>query len=338
MRRTSTGENDPVPDLEKDDMMARRTGLFQKNTAPRANQSIKQFLPVPGSVKYSIAPVSAMKPLNSRPKYTEKVDNESVIPSVQAAPQPPSSKLPTLPVSVELNKRQDEDRQQRDMTISNTSVSNVPPLSPPSHTPSISPAATSTCNVVAKLDKQRPEEKVVERVGDMVEESKTNMEEEPRKKPFWLDDDDLPPMMMSRRVVFMSEETQSVSMGDIINEDEMGHSPSLSQSRHERMHEQYNNFVEEEEHWQGELTRWKNRRRSASQELIKKEEERKKMEKRMKEEGSDINKRKSIKTYKEIVEDKERREIELCEAYRNAASPEEGHHGLTALCSSLYHQ
>uniref|UniRef100_H2UQN3 LIM and calponin homology domains 1a n=1 Tax=Takifugu rubripes TaxID=31033 RepID=H2UQN3_TAKRU len=304
------GENDPVPDLEKDDMMARRTGLFQKNTAPRANQSIKQFLPVPGSVKYSVAPVSAMKPLNSRPKYTEKVDNESVIPSVQAAPQPPSSKLPTLPVSVELNKRQDEDRQQRDMTISNTSVSNVPPLSPPSHTPSISPAATSTCNMVAKLDKQRPEEKVVERVGDMVEESKTNMEEEPRKKPFWLDDDDLPPMM-------------SVSMGDIINEDEMGHSPSLSQSRHEHMHEQYNNFVEEEEHWQGELTRWKNRRRSASQELIKKEEERKKMEKRMKEEGSDINKRKSIKTYKEIVEDKERREIELCEAYRNAASPEE---------------
>eukprot|EP00066_Takifugu_rubripes_P022007 XP_011611273.1 PREDICTED: LIM and calponin homology domains-containing protein 1-like isoform X4 [Takifugu rubripes] len=119
------------------------------------------------------------------------------------------------------------------------------------------------------------------------------------------------------------EQRRSVSMGDIINEDEMGHSPSLSQSRHEHMHEQYNNFVEEEEHWQGELTRWKNRRRSASQELIKKEEERKKMEKRMKEEGSDINKRKSIKTYKEIVEDKERREIELCEAYRNAASPEE---------------
>lgn len=121
--------------------------------------------------------------------------NFSVIPSVQAAPQPPSSKLPILPVSVELNKRQDEDRQQRDMTISNTSVSNVPPLSPPSHTPSISPAATSTCNMEAKLDKQRPEEKVVERVGDMVEERKTNMEEEPRKKPFWLDDDDLPPMM-----------------------------------------------------------------------------------------------------------------------------------------------
>lgn len=39
-------------------------------------------------------------------------------------------------------------------------------------------------------------------------------------------------------------------MGDIINEDEMEHSPSLGQSRYEHMHEQCNNFVEEEEHWQ----------------------------------------------------------------------------------------
>lgn len=70
------GENEPVPDLEKDDMMARRTGLFHKTTASKANQSITQFLPVPGSVKYSVAPVSAMKQLSSRPKYTEKVDDE----------------------------------------------------------------------------------------------------------------------------------------------------------------------------------------------------------------------------------------------------------------------
>lgn len=55
--------------------------------------------------------------------------------------------------------------------------------------------------------------------------------------------------------------------------------------------------------WQ-DLARWKNRRRSASQELIKKEEERKKLEKRMKDEGAYSNKRKSIKTYKEIVEEK----------------------------------
>ncbi|XP_070834488.1 LIM and calponin homology domains-containing protein 1-like isoform X2 [Chaetodon trifascialis] len=119
------------------------------------------------------------------------------------------------------------------------------------------------------------------------------------------------------------EQRRSVSMGDMLNEEEVGHLPPLSQSRYERMHEQYNSFVEDEDHWQDDLARWKTRRRSASQELIKKEEERKRMEKRMKEEGSTSNKRKSIKTYKEIVEEKERREAELCEAYRNAATPEE---------------
>ncbi|XP_043971668.1 LIM and calponin homology domains-containing protein 1-like isoform X6 [Gambusia affinis] len=118
-------------------------------------------------------------------------------------------------------------------------------------------------------------------------------------------------------------EPRSVSMGDMANEDEAGHFPSLSPSRYERMHQQCNAFVEEEDQWQDDLARWKNRRRSASQELIKKEEERKRMEKRMKGNGVDCNKRKSIKTYKEIVEEKERREAELCEAYRQAATPEE---------------
>lgn len=119
------------------------------------------------------------------------------------------------------------------------------------------------------------------------------------------------------------EQRRSVSMSDMLNEEEVGHLPALSQSRYERMHEQYNSFLEEEDHWQDDLARWKNRRRSASQELIKKEEERKRMEKRMRQEGAEANKRKSIKTYKEIVEEKERREAELCEAYRNAATPEE---------------
>ncbi len=69
-------ENEPVPDLEKDDMMARRTGSFQKASAAVKNQSPNQFLPVPGSVKYSVAPVSAMKPLHSRPKLTERMASE----------------------------------------------------------------------------------------------------------------------------------------------------------------------------------------------------------------------------------------------------------------------
>lgn len=53
-----------------------------------------------------------------------------------------------------------------------------------------------------------------------------------------------------------------------------------------------------------DLARWKNRRRSASQDLIKKENERKMMEKMMLEEQASALRRKSIKTYKEIVEEK----------------------------------
>ncbi|XP_068582818.1 LIM and calponin homology domains-containing protein 1-like isoform X2 [Cebidichthys violaceus] len=314
-------ENEPAPDLEKDDMMARRTGSFQKSSAARTNQPINQFLPVPGSVKYNIAPVSAMKPLRNRPKLTEKMASESIV-TVAAEPQAPLSKAPTLPglQGAGLKERREEEeedgKQEGGMTTPNSSGTDVTkPFSSPSLTPPSRPATARICKVEAELEKQSVEEKV--------EERKKDVNGKPRRKPFWLDDDDLPPIMMSRRVAFMSEDTESVSMSDILNEEEVEHLPPLSQSRYERMHEQYNNFQEDDDHWQNDLARWKNRRRSASQELIKKEEERKRMEKRMKEERSDSNKRKSIKTYKEIVEEKERREVELCNAYRNAATPEE---------------
>lgn len=39
-------------------------------------------------------------------------------------------------------------------------------------------------------------------------------------------------------------------MSDMLNEDEVGHLPTLSQSRYERMHEQYNNFQDDEDQWQ----------------------------------------------------------------------------------------
>ncbi|XP_074485575.1 LIM and calponin homology domains-containing protein 1-like isoform X6 [Sebastes fasciatus] len=307
-------ENEPVPDLEKDDMMTRRTGSFQSTA--RTNQPINKFLPVPGAVKYNVAPVSAMKPL-LRTKLSERMACESSIVTVAAEPQALLSKAPTLPKCAGLRrKRQEEDgKQEGDMTISDTSE----PLSSSSPTPPPSPAAAPARKVEAELEKQSVEERVEEKV----EERKKDVDKQPRKKPFWLDDDDLPPIMMSRRVAFMSEDTESVSMSDMLNEEEVGYLPPLSQSRNERMHEQYNDFQEDDDHWQSDLARWKTRRRSASQELIKKEEERKRMEKRMKEEGRDSNKRKSIKTYKEIVEEKERREVELCDAYRNAATPEE---------------
>ncbi|XP_064811042.1 LIM and calponin homology domains-containing protein 1-like isoform X4 [Oncorhynchus masou masou] len=116
---------------------------------------------------------------------------------------------------------------------------------------------------------------------------------------------------------------RSVSMIDMRCEED-AILPHHSQVRHELMHNQYNMMKEEEDHWQDDLARWKSRRRSVSQDLIKKEEERKMMEKLMTGEGGAISqRRKSIKTYREIVEEKERRENDLREAYRLARTPEE---------------
>uniref|UniRef100_A0A3P9ME40 LIM and calponin homology domains 1a n=1 Tax=Oryzias latipes TaxID=8090 RepID=A0A3P9ME40_ORYLA len=304
----SEKEQDPaVPDLEKDDMMARKARLFQKGSALKTNQSFNQFLPVPGSAKYNASPVSAVKLPQSRPVLAESFGSSV---SVAAEHQIPF-KDPTGPTHAGARGRQEgEDQEKGDtMRATDTIVSKVTE-SPPS--PALALPAHS-CSGVVEAEQQTETERTD------AEEGKKGVNEKTQKKPFWLEDE-LPPIMVSRRVAFLLNE--SVSMTDMVNEEEAGHLPLLSQSRHERMHEQYNNFQEEEDHWQDDLARWKSRRRSASQELIRKEEERKRMEK-MKEERRDGNKRKSIKTYKEIVEEKERREAELCEAYRNAATPEE---------------
>ncbi|XP_041653137.1 LIM and calponin homology domains-containing protein 1-like isoform X5 [Cheilinus undulatus] len=115
---------------------------------------------------------------------------------------------------------------------------------------------------------------------------------------------------------------RSVSMIDMRGEEDALMQPH-SQVRHELMHNQYNKMKEEEDHWQDDLARWKSRRRSISQDLIKKEEERKMMERLMSGDTCISERRRSIKTYREIVEDKERREEELRNAYRKAKTPEE---------------
>lgn len=56
--------------------------------------------------------------------------------------------------------------------------------------------------------------------------------------------------------------------------------------------------------WNQDLARWKNRRRSISQDLIKKEEERKMMEQLLSGDTCTSVRRRSIKTYREIVADK----------------------------------
>ncbi|XP_054150582.1 LIM and calponin homology domains-containing protein 1 isoform X3 [Melozone crissalis] len=113
----------------------------------------------------------------------------------------------------------------------------------------------------------------------------------------------------------------SMSMFDMRCEEEAVSQPH-SKARHEKLQNIHNQLKEDETRWQDDLARWKSRRRSASQDLIKKEAERKKMERLMAGEGTN-ERRKSIKTYREIVEEKERRERELHEAYKNAKTQEE---------------
>uniref|UniRef100_A0A452IW80 Uncharacterized protein n=1 Tax=Gopherus agassizii TaxID=38772 RepID=A0A452IW80_9SAUR len=115
---------------------------------------------------------------------------------------------------------------------------------------------------------------------------------------------------------------RSVSMFDMRCEDEAVMQPH-SKARHEKLQHIHNQLKEDEDRWQDDLARWKSRRRSASQDLIKKEAERKKMERLLSGGDGTSERRKSIKTYREIVEEKERREKELHEAYKNAKSREE---------------
>ncbi|KAM6313626.1 LIM and calponin homology domains-containing protein 1 [Aegotheles albertisi] len=119
----------------------------------------------------------------------------------------------------------------------------------------------------------------------------------------------------------VSDDAESMSMFDMRCEEEAVTQPH-SKARHEKLQNVHNQLKEDETRWQDDLARWKSRRRSASQDLIKKEAERKKMERLLSGDGTN-ERRKSIKTYREIVEEKERRERELHEAYKNAKTQEE---------------
>ncbi|NP_001089675.1 LIM and calponin homology domains-containing protein 1 [Xenopus laevis] len=110
---------------------------------------------------------------------------------------------------------------------------------------------------------------------------------------------------------------RSMSMCDMRYEEEGSMLPH-SRAHHEHLQHVNSLLKEEDDTWQDDLARWKTRRRSASQDLIKKEEERKKMERLMSGDSELSDRRKSIKTYREIVEEKERREKELHVAYKNA--------------------
>ncbi|XP_030206901.1 serine/arginine repetitive matrix protein 2 isoform X1 [Gadus morhua] len=324
-----------LPDPEKDDMMARRTRAFNTQTAAGKKAPVNRFLPVPGSaVHRNVAPLLPVSnpPLQSRLKTAEKRNRDSRMAAESVEdpiipPQKAPGRLPTRAGGEEEEREKEgeekkERRRERDATLPNASA----PLARQTATPPAGPPAGAPQGVGSPGGRQSSEGEAgvteVEEVKRGAVEMRSNGGE-PRG-PQWMEEDDLPPMMMSRRVAYRSDDKESMSMGDMPTEEEaMGSVPPLNQSRFERTHETLHNFEEEDDGWQDNLARWKNRRRSASQELIKKEEERKRIEKRMKENGVESGKRKSIKTYKEIVEEKEKREIDLCESYRRAQTPEE---------------
>ncbi|KAM8969141.1 LIM and calponin homology domains-containing protein 1 isoform 3-T3 [Sarcophilus harrisii] len=119
----------------------------------------------------------------------------------------------------------------------------------------------------------------------------------------------------------VSDDAESMSMLDMRCEEEAAQ--PHSRARQEQLQFINSQLKEEDDKWQDDLARWKSRRRSASQDLIKKEAERKKMERLLAGGDGTSERRKSIKTYREIVQEKERRERELHEAYKNARSREE---------------
>ncbi|XP_077380153.1 LIM and calponin homology domains-containing protein 1-like isoform X1 [Festucalex cinctus] len=339
------GEEERIPDIQKDDMMARRTGVFHKQSTSSA--SYNRFLPLPAS-KYKVqVTVPGTKevdrnknirveegkfPIESNPRAhieKEHVKNDDHDDEDEPLPNPKKDDMMARRTG-RLQKSTPAVRQF--LPVPGALKNNIMQSSGTKQAPTCVEKTASERKEKADEQKQKtadvtnvtPSQLQLDDVIPPRREAElgkaSKAEDPPRKKSSWAGDDDLPPMMMSRRVAFMPADAESVSMSDMVDQDEAGHLPQLSLSRYERMHEQYNNFQDEDDQWQSDLARWRNRRRCASQELIKKEEERKRME-RMNGEGGD--KRKSIKTYKEIVEEKERREAELCEAYRRAATPEE---------------
>ncbi|XP_016415538.1 LIM and calponin homology domains-containing protein 1-like [Sinocyclocheilus rhinocerous] len=266
------GDDDQLPDFEKDDMLARRTGSYQ---TPSAGQAFNAFLPKPGAVKHKITPVSGSQShLKPREQETAPSLDSFTLSSVALPPRDAEDTPRKCPQMM--------DRQE-----------------------------AGSVGVVGH-------ESLIK--DETITKSPSPKPHQPSRRPLWQEDDDLPPIFRATSV----SETESVSLIDMRDEeDELAYLQPHSQSRHEHLHNQYNKLREEEDQWQDDLARWKNRRRSASHDLIKKEEERKMMEKLMSTDGGPGHRRKSIKTYKEIVEEKERREHELHEQYCKASTPEE---------------
>ncbi|XP_040190973.1 LIM and calponin homology domains-containing protein 1 isoform X4 [Rana temporaria] len=289
----------PLPDTQRDDMLARRIGTFQKCAKvghPSLTTGDNQENIHNGNLKIQKAKVKENKqPLQDDDQLLSK----DIFPEV-TADMKPNLNDKTETDAVQLNSAEDAckedtslqkdrstpDPEKDDMMVRRISVSQRPP------------GVTLTHFLPVPFSLQKTEEK--------------SQILQPKEKP---------PIRFSTQSS-LSDDTESVSMCDMRYEDEGCMLPH-SRAHHENLQFVNDLLKEEDDTWQDDLARWKTRRRSASQDLLKKEEERKKMERLLSGEPDLSERRKSIKTYKEIVEEKERREKDLHEAYKNARTREE---------------
>ncbi|XP_050928505.1 LIM and calponin homology domains-containing protein 1 isoform X4 [Lates calcarifer] len=318
-----------MPDVRKDDMLARRTSVSEPRTAMPFNQYLPNksnqsgYVPTPlrkkkndkeegGRKSWSTAtsPIGGDRPFSTPARScseelfhhsTALAGNVAAAPVVATGPVNTSGKHPPATDREDARTKKgvagtqlvtDAEQGQKRASRTLTSSKHITTASPSHFLPL--PAATATATK-EKNDTGRRKARALSESDD------------PQGGTSWLDSN--PP-------------ATSVSMIDMRGEEEAILQPH-SQVRHELMHNQYNRMKEEEDHWQDDLARWKSRRRSISQDLIKKEEERKMMEQLMSGDTCSSQRRRSIKTYREIVEDKERREEELRQAYRRAKTQEE---------------
>ncbi|XP_047209029.1 LIM and calponin homology domains-containing protein 1-like isoform X2 [Girardinichthys multiradiatus] len=277
--------NRKMPDLHKDDMLARRTSVTELRTAMPFNQ----YLPN-RSNQSGYVPAPLRKKKNEKEEGGRKSWSTATSPVGRDRPSSPNG----VPVLV--------------LTLGESHS----PSSTPLIEPQIQESKSKDDEEDAKLSASSPWTKI-HAVG-------IRRSSEPLR--WGLSQAISGPPRDTITQLKVNSEQRSLSLIDMRGEEEATMQPH-SHVRHELMHNQYNRLKEDEDHWQEDLARWKTRRRSVSQDLIKKEEERKMMERMMSGESCIYQRRKSIKTYREIVEDKERREEELREAYRKARTPEE---------------
>ncbi|XP_031722716.1 LOW QUALITY PROTEIN: LIM and calponin homology domains-containing protein 1 [Anarrhichthys ocellatus] len=323
-----------MPDVRKDDMSARRTSVSEPRTAMPFNQYLPNrsnqsgYVPTPlrkkrddkedgarKSWSTATSPVAGDRPFSTPARScSEELFHHSTTRAASAATSPviTSEKHPPVTEQQQVEKEEEEEAAVRKAAAGVPSVADGERDEKRSRQTLTSPKHVTTPSPPHFLPV--PTADTGRRKGRALSES-----DDPQRGNSW-SDSSLPATFS--RTHSVSDDPQSVSMIDMRGEEEAMLQPH-SQVRHELMHNQYNRMKEEDDHWQDDLARWKNRRRSISQDLIKKEEERKMMEQLMTGGPCVSQRRRSIKTYREIVEEKERREDDLRDAYRRARTQEE---------------